>query len=98
MPKTQSGKWSVKLIFGFFVFFGLFWLMIKAGQRGGMGFFDNLYLTIPALLAAFSGIGAFLTGIISIFKFKERAIVVFVSTLIGALITLFVAGEILFPH
>lgn len=98
MPKTLLGKWSMKLLFGFFVFFGFFWLMILAGQRGGMGFFSNLYLAIPALLTAVSGVGAFLTGIVSIIKFKERSVFVFISTLIGVLVTLFVTGEVLFPH
>jgi hypothetical protein len=98
MPKTDFGKWSVKLILSFFVFFGFFWLMILTGQRGGMGFFSNLSLAIPALLSAVSGIGAFLIGMVSIVGFKERSVLVFISTLIGALVTLFVAGEIIFPH
>jgi amino acid permease len=98
MPKTYLGKWSIRLIIAFFLLFGIFWAFITSGQRGGDTFFSNLFLTVPFLLAALSGIFAFFTGIISIAKKGERSIFVFLVTLLGFFILLFVSAEILFPH
>ena len=98
MPKTKLGKWSVRLIATFFVLLGIFFLLVKSGQRGGMGFFDNLWLAIPGLGEAFTGIAAFFTGIVALVKDKERSLLVFVSTAIGAFVLWFVSMEILFPH
>jgi len=66
-------------------------------ERGGDTFFSNLKLTIPFLFSAIAGIFSFFNGMISILK-KEKSILVFLSTLLGFLIFLFVLGEILFPH
>ena len=98
IPKTYLGKWSVGLVIGFFMFLGLFFIFIALGERGGDAFFSNLKLTIPGLLAAISSIGSFFTGIVSIFKNKERSIIVFLSTILGFLILLWCFAEILFPH
>ena len=46
----------------------------------------------------FSGIAAFFTGIISILKNKERSVLVFLSTLLGSLVLLWIFAEIAFPH
>lgn len=98
IPKTTPGKWVTNLVVSFFILFGLFYLAIATGQRGGEGFFDNLFLTIPALLAAICAIVAFFVGLISIIKNEERSVLVFLSTLIGLLVLLWVLAEIMFPH
>lgn len=98
MPKTSLGKWSVRLIIIFLSLLLIFRLLVVAGQRGGATFFSNLWLTIPALLMVITGASAFFTGIISIIKNKERAILVYLTTAIGLLILIFCLGEILFPH
>jgi hypothetical protein len=69
-----------------------------SGQRGGEKFFGNLALTIPILLAGISGVSAFVTGIISIIKSKERSVLVFLTTTIGFFVLVFWLGEFLFPH
>ena len=97
-PKTRLGRFSVGLISAFFLLFILVQLLIASGQRGGETFFDNLWLSIPVLVEAICGILAFFTGIISIFRKKERAVFLFLSTLIGFLILLFIVGEILGPE
>jgi hypothetical protein len=52
-----------------------------------------------SMLAGFgSGIAAFVTGFLAIIRNKERAFLVFVSTIIGALLILFLAAEIAFQH
>jgi len=98
MPKTKAGKWSVGLIIVFFVLFGVFQLLVASGQRGGATFFYNLVLTIPIFLAGISGIFAFIIGLISIIKSKERSVLVFIATAIGLFVLIFVLGEFLVPH
>lgn len=97
MPKTTLGKWSVGLIIIFFLLFSLFQFLVTSGQRGGETFFDNLILTIPALLMGISGILAFFAGLISIAKRKERSVLVFLTTAFGLFVLIFVLGEFLSP-
>ena len=98
MPNSCPGKWSIGLIVLFFLFLFPFFFFIASGERGGETFFSNLLLTIPFLLAAISGIGAFLMGLISIVRNKERSFLVFVSTGIGMIVLVWCTSEILFPH
>lgn len=97
-PKTTSGKWSVGLIIVFIVLLVLFQLLVASGQRGGETFFSNLILTVPMLIAGVSGVSAFAIGLIGVIRSRERSIAVYLATLIGLLVPLFVLGEIIFPH
>jgi len=65
---------------------------------GGKTFFSNLLLTIPFSLAGICGIAVFFDGLISILKGRERAVSVFLSTIIGLFVLLWTLGEILYPH
>ena len=56
----------------------------------------TLALTMFAGMVA--GISAFITGLLSIIRQKDHALLVYVSSLFGALLILFLAGELLFPH
>ena len=98
MPKTPLGKWSVRLILIFFVSLATFSLLVASGQRGGETFFSNQFLTFPMLIAGAAGVASFFTGIISILKYGERAVLVFVATAIGLFVLFFASGEIIFPH
>ena len=55
-----------------------------------------LALTMLAGIAA--GISAFITGLLAILKQKDHALLVYGSTIIGALLIIFLSGEILSPH
>jgi len=55
-------------------------------------------LALSMLVGFGAGISALVTGLISILKKKERALLVYVSTLVGAGLTLFLIAEFLFPH
>ena len=98
IPKTCLGKWSVSLIIIFFLLLLVFRLLVASGQRGGATFFSNYILAIPAILMGTSGVLAFFVGIISFLKSRERAILVFITTLIGLFVLIFILGEILSPH
>lgn len=79
----------------FLIFYGLFLALVASGEKGGASFFSNPVLTVPVLLAGISGIAAFIFGIFAIIRDGERAFFVFISTLLGLLITFFVLGELL---
>lgn len=97
VPKTNLGKWSVGLIIALFAFFTLFQILVASGQRGGATFFSNPLLILPLLFAGICGVAAFFTGIIGIIKRRERSVLVFLATVIGFFVLLFVLGEV-FPH
>ena len=99
MPKTRLGKWSVGFVILFFLLLatGMFVVSVFK-QRGGETIFDNLAISIPMLGSGVSAIAAFFIGALSIWKYKERSIFVFVACLIGLFVLIFVLGEILVPH
>jgi cytochrome bd-type quinol oxidase subunit 2 len=90
------GKWSLYLIVTTIVFFIILSLLAASGQQGGDTFLDNLALAIPGLIMIVSGIAAFFTGIISIIRSRERGILVFIATLLGLFVIIFIAGESIF--
>lgn len=103
VPKTNLGKWSVRLIIAFFLLFILTQIIAAVGR--GQGAFDsdsfNIYqilIPITIIPAGICGIAAFITGIIGVAKSKERSVLVFLATAIGLFVLIFVLGEILVPH
>lgn len=88
MPKTQLGKWS----FGLFIIFILL-LLFSRDIKIPLGGF--IFPTIAAL-------AAFITGAISIKKYNERAVSVYITVgicLLGVIFALiFLLGEVLQPH
>jgi len=99
MPKTILGKWSVGLVLLFFFLLATGILVIsRQGPRVDQTFFDNPVASIPMLSAGASAIAAFFAGIISIFKYKERSVSVFMATVIGLFVMVFMLGEVLVPH
>jgi hypothetical protein len=98
LSKIPWGKWSVGLAVAFILFFALFQILVASGQRGGETFFSNLLLTVPVLLGGTCGVAAFVAGLISIIKSKERSVLVFVATVIGLIVLMFILGEVLVPH
>ena len=99
MPKTKLGKWSVGLIIAFCLLLATTMFVVQVlGQEGGKTFFDSPAISIPMLGAGTSAVAAFFTGIVSIWKYKERAILVFAASIIGLLVLLFVVGEFTSPH
>jgi len=105
MPKTNLGKWSIGLILAMFLLFvfgsSLTDTLYESVPAGGTILEDIVSrpaLAISMLVGFGAGISALVTGLISIIKHKERAVLVYGSTLIGAALTLFLIAEFLFPH
>ncbi len=100
MPKTFIGKWSVWLALTMLVLMSLgptldatFYENVTAGDT----IFEDMtlrpFLAIPLVLGWISGIAAFITGLVAMIKHKERALLVYISTLLGALLLLFIIGD-----
>ena len=105
MPKTKCGKWSTGLVPAMVLLFLLGFSLTDTLYQGvpAGGTITADILSRPALalsmLAGFgAGIAAFVTGLISIVKYGERRALVFISTLIGAAVIVFLIAEFISPH
>ena len=105
MPKTTLGKWSVGLIVAMPIFFiiGTSFTnsLYKSVPAGGTILADiaaRPALALTMLAGMVAGILAFIVGLLAIVRQKENALLVYVSTVIGALFMLYLAGEMLYPH
>ena len=105
IPKTTMGKWSVGLIVAMPIFFIIgtsltnsLYQSVPGGETILADIAARPALALTMLAGIISGISAFITGLLAIIRQKEHALLVYVSSAIGALLVLFLAGEILFPH
>jgi len=105
IPKTKLGKWSVGLAAAmpvlFFIGMSFTTLLYESVPAGGTILKDiavRPVLALTMLSGMVSGISAFVTGLIAIIRQKERAILVYGATLIGALLIVFLLGEFISPH
>ena len=105
MPITLLGKWSVGLIIAMPLLFLLgssftnsLYKSVPSGDTILADIVVRPALALTMLAGMVSGIMAFITGLLAIIRKKERAIFVFLSSLIGALLVLFLVGEALSPH
>ena len=104
-PKTTLGKWSVGLIVAMPILFiigtsftNTLYKSIPAGETILADIAERPALALTMLAGMIAGISALITGLLAIIRQKENALLVFVSTVIGALLMLFLAGEIIFSH
>jgi hypothetical protein len=105
LPISTLGKWSVGLIVAMPLLFIIgtsfrnsLYKSVPAGSTILADISARPVLALTMLAGMAAGILAFITGILAIIQQKEYALLVYVSSLIGALLVLFLAGEILFPH
>lgn len=97
MPSTDVGKWAGWLLVLALACFALFFGFVMAGQRGGDTFFSNLTLTIPILVSGLAAIAGGVTGVVARRR-KDHSLVVKLAILVGAVVVLWTAAEIAFPH
>ena len=97
-PGTRTGWWSLGLMLGFFLFLCLMQALVASGQRGGDTFFDNPWLSLPALAGALSALAAGLLAALAIIRRGERSLFSFLVLLLGLFVLLFLVGEIAVPH
>ncbi len=96
--ETSPGRWSIRAFVAFVVLWTVFAITVASGQRGGDEFFDNLWLTVPFLAGYVAAVAAFVIGVVSIARARERSVTVIVVTILGLLVTTFGVLEVAFPH
>lgn len=92
-PQTKTGKWSVFLNVFFLTAVGISVFLVNV--LGVLSYDDHWWdATVPITFLA--SIIAFVLGIISVVKHKERSVFVFVSIFIGFLVIIFIPLHSLF--
>jgi len=104
-PSTRLGWWSVGLIVAMPILFiigtsltNTLYESVPAGETILADIAKRPALALSMLAGMVAGISALITGLLAIIRRKENALLVYVSTVIGALLMLFLTGEIMFPH
>ena len=104
MPKTNLGKWSIGLILAMFILFAIGLslpnILYESAPSSNTlldDFVNRPLLALSMLAGVGAGISALITGLVAVLQRKERAILVFGSTLVGAAVTFFVITLFLFP-
>ena len=82
-PKTNLGKWSAWLIVAFAVCLGTFAAIFISQRSGGGTLLVNMGMAIGMIRAMPLAIAAFITGLISIGRMKERSIAVYLAVIFG---------------
>jgi hypothetical protein len=105
MPRTTLGKWPIGLIVAmpllFFVGGSLTNVLYRSAPAGNTifeGIASRPALALTILAGTISGILAFITGLIAIISQKEHARSVYIATIVGGLLLIFLVGELVFPH
>ena len=104
-PKTTAGKWSLGLIISMPILFSIgtsftdsLYRSIPAGESILEDISARPALALTMLAGMLAGISAFITGLLAILRHKENALLVYVSTAIGALLIVFLTAELSSPH
>jgi xanthine/uracil permease len=83
LPKTTSGKWSIGISIVFII---LIWTKIQYS------------IPVPTFAIAALGMAGFIVSIIAIIKNKDRSILNLIPILVGLLIIMWAAAELIFLH
>ena len=105
MPVNRLGRWSVGLIVVMPILFvigssfsGSLYESIPAGGTIPADIAARPFLALTMLAGMAAGISGFITGLLAIVKQKEHALLVYISTVIGGLLILYLIAELAFPH
>lgn len=83
LPKTGTGKWALGLSITFIIIMG-----IKIA----------LFFPLPTPAIAVLGLAGFIISLIALTKSRDRFILAFIPLLVGLVIILWTAAELIFPH
>ena len=97
LPKTTLGRWSVVSAAAFvllFVLLQIFYTSVHRNPVTNPGS-PSPFILIGVVAEYISGIASFVTGLISLIKRKEQAILIFLVVILGSFALLFLLGELL---
>jgi thiamine transporter ThiT len=104
MPGTSVGRWSVGLIAVMPILFVIgssfsrsLYESVPAGRTILADIAERPILALSMLAGMAAGISGLITGLLAIVKQEENALLVYISTVVGVLLTLFLIGELAFP-
>ncbi len=104
-PTTVLGKVSLGFIVlmpVLFVIGGAMTNLLYASVPAGNTILEDIAgrpaLAYTMLAGMLSGISAFAIGLFAITRQKDRSPLVYVATILGAMLLVFIAGEFIFPH
>jgi len=95
MPKTSTGRWSVRLNAFFLIVITASVVLVKVLRILS---FDDTWWDVTVAVIFPASIAAFVLGAVAILKSKERSTLVCVSVIIGLLVILFIPLHSLFIH
>ena len=106
LPKICLGKWSVGLVAAFILISVVNSLVTPPRTGPGAPVLPpsvavvamGILRIVALIIGLASGIAAFVTGLISIIKSRERSILVFSAVAVGFFVLIFCLGEVIFPH
>ena len=105
IPRTTPGRWSVGLIVVMPILFvigfslsGSLYESVPAGGTIPADIAARPFLALTMLAGMATGILGFITGLLAIVKQKEKALLVYISTVIGGLLILYLIAELAFPN
>jgi len=84
LPKAKAGKFAAC--------FTLFFIVLMILK------FFTYSISLPTPVIAGLGVVGFILGTVSMIKNKDRALLTLLSIIVGLLVVLWIAAEILFPH
>ena len=104
IPRNKLGRWSVELIAVMPILFVIgssfsssLYESVSAGGTILADIAARPFLALTMLAGMAAGISGFITGLLAITKQKEKALLVYISTVIGGL-TLYLVADLAFPH
>jgi hypothetical protein len=104
-PSTAIGGWSIGLIVVVPILFTLgssltdtLYASVSAGSTILADIAARPFLALSMLAGMAAGVAGFITGLVALIKHKEKALLVYLSTVIGGILTLYLIAELAFPH
>ncbi len=96
MPSTRTGRYALGFMMGFVFFHITAMLIVASGQRGGDTLFDNLWISVPVILAVLSTLAALVTSGIALLRDGETGWMVRLTGGISLLMIAFLLAVLLF--
>lgn len=105
LPLSDWGKWSIGLIvvMPLLLILGMtlartLYVSVPAGETILADITARPALALSMLAGFGAGIVAFIAGLLAMIRRKDRSLLVILATVIGALVVVYLAAEILFAH